>query len=60
MKYFRETENPTARLPASFVQGFLEVGIVTTAVKINMANRHLHRVATEMSAFEGHPALCSA
>lgn len=24
MKYFRETENPTARLPAGFMQGFLE------------------------------------
>ena len=25
MKYFREEENPTARLPENFVQGFLEV-----------------------------------
>ena len=25
MKYFREEENPTARLPQSFMQGFLEV-----------------------------------
>ncbi|KAL2036983.1 hypothetical protein N7G274_010268 [Stereocaulon virgatum] len=24
MKYFRETENPTARLPQDFMQGFLE------------------------------------
>ncbi|KAL2052547.1 hypothetical protein ABVK25_007107 [Lepraria finkii] len=24
MKYFRETENPTARLPQGFMQGFLE------------------------------------
>lgn len=30
MKYFRETENPTARLPAGFMQGFLEVGIVSS------------------------------
>lgn len=32
MKYFRETENPTARLPAGFMQGFLEVGNVITAM----------------------------
>lgn len=25
MKYFRETENPTARLPDNFMQAFLEV-----------------------------------
>lgn len=25
LKYFRETENPTARLPGDFMQGFLEV-----------------------------------
>ena len=25
MKYFRETENPTATLPQNFMQGFLEV-----------------------------------
>lgn len=24
MKYFREEENPTARLPANFMQSFLE------------------------------------
>ena len=28
MKYFREEENPTARLPQNFVQGFLEVGTI--------------------------------
>jgi NADH dehydrogenase (ubiquinone) 1 alpha subcomplex subunit 6 len=27
MKYFRETDNPTARLPENFMQGFLEVGL---------------------------------
>lgn len=27
MKFFREEENPDARLPANFMQGFLEVGI---------------------------------
>ena len=26
MKFFREEENPDARLPANFMQGFLEVG----------------------------------
>ena len=25
LKYFREKENPTARLPENFMQGFLEV-----------------------------------
>lgn len=25
MKYFRESENPTARLPQNFMQSFLEV-----------------------------------
>ena len=54
MKYFREIENPTARLPADFMQGFLEVGIVFTAVKFKMANRHVRRVAIEISAFEAH------
>ena len=33
MKFFREEENPDARLPANFMQGFLEV--CTT-------NIHLH------------------
>ena len=59
MKYFREQENPTARLPAGFMQGFLEVGIVITAVKFTVANRHLHRVAIETSTFEVHPAFYS-
>lgn len=27
MKYFREEENPTARLPQDFMQSFLEVGV---------------------------------
>ena len=60
MKYFRETENLTARLPADFMQGFLEVGIViTTAMKLKMADRYLHRVAIEMSDFEVLPTLYS-
>ena len=59
MKYFRETENPTARLPADFMQGFLEVGIVVTAVESKMADRHVHRVAIEISSFEAHPAMYS-
>ena len=28
LKFFRETENPTARLPENFMQGFLEVRTV--------------------------------
>ena len=28
MKYFREQENPTARLPQNFMQGFLEVSFL--------------------------------
>ena len=27
MKYFREDENPSARLPNTFMQGFLEVSL---------------------------------
>lgn len=50
MKYFRETENPTAKLPAGFMQGFLEVGICITAMRFSMTDRHLHRAAIEMSA----------
>ena len=50
MKYFRETENPTARLPAGFMQGFLEVGICITAMRFTTSDRHLHRAETEMSA----------
>ena len=50
MKYFRETENPTARLPAGFMQGFLEVGICITAMIFSRSDRHLHRAETEMSA----------
>lgn len=57
MKYFRETENPTARLPAGFMQGFLEVGIMITVVNSKTADRHLYRVATEMSSFELHHAV---
>ena len=52
MKYFRETENPTARLPAGFMQGFLEVGICITAMRFSMSDRHLHRAETEMSALQ--------
>lgn len=29
MKYFREDENPSARLPNTFMQGFLEVSLFT-------------------------------
>lgn len=29
MKYFREDESPSARLPNTFMQGFLEVSLVT-------------------------------
>ena len=39
MKFFREEENPDARLPANFMQGFLEVG--TTSIhlpRLRMAN----------------------
>lgn len=57
MKYFREQENPTARLPAGFMQGFLEVGIVITPVIVNTADCHLNRVATEITSIEVHPAL---
>ena len=32
MKFFREEENPDARLPANFMQGFLEVG--TTDINV--------------------------
>lgn len=59
MKYFRETENPTARLPAGFMQGFLEVGVTVTASKFNKANCHLHRVVVDTSTPEGHPTLYS-
>ena len=57
MKYFRETENPTARLPASFMQGFLEVGTVVTIVGSTAAHCHLHRVAIEMSLFGGYSTM---
>ena len=57
MKYFRETENPTARLPAGFMQGFLEVGIVVTVVESTMADHQLHRVAIEISVSEAYPTL---
>ena len=57
MKYFRETENPTARLPAGFMQGFLEVSTVVTVVESTMANHHLHRVAIEISVFEAYPTV---
>jgi len=35
MKYFRETENPTARLPQDFMQGFLEVGLDSVHTREN-------------------------
>ena len=57
MKYFRETENPTARLPAGFMQGFLEVGIAITVVKVKMANYNFHRVAIENCVFGVNSAL---
>ena len=57
MKYFREIENPTARLPAGFMQGFLEVGIVVTVEESTMADYHLHRVAIEISVFEAYPSM---
>lgn len=47
MKYFRETENSTARLPAGFMHGFLEVGTVISAVKSEMVNCHFHRAVIE-------------
>ena len=59
MKYFRETENPTARLPAGFMQGFLEVGVVVVAMSFKMANRTLHRVEIEASSFYVRPGLHS-
>ena len=32
LKYFRETEDPTARLPQNFMQGFLEVEALLDAM----------------------------
>ena len=57
MKYFREAENPTARLPADFMQGFLEVGIVITALKSSIVKHWVNRVATEIPASEAHPIM---
>ena len=33
MKYFRESENPTARLPQDFMQGFLEVNLESLSTR---------------------------
>lgn len=41
MKYFRESENPTARLPQDFMQGFLEVGSAVPRIRHYLANAHL-------------------
>jgi len=38
MKYFRETENPTARLPQNFMQGFLEVGLDSVHTTENLSD----------------------
>ncbi len=35
MKYFREEENPTARLPQNFMQGFLEVGFIIPKTSVH-------------------------
>ena len=42
MKFFREEENPDARLPADFMQGFLEVRTTNIHLpKLRMANSPL-------------------
>ena len=41
MKFFREEENPDARLPANFMQGFLEVATIIYLQIPRLADSHL-------------------
>ena len=45
MKYFREDENPTARLPENFMQSFLEVSVAN--VRIRKIRPTISRAAIE-------------
>ena len=42
MKYFRAEENPTARLPENFMQGFLEVSVLYSQIREKkLINHHI-------------------
>lgn len=51
MKYFREEENPTARLPRNFIQGFLEVDFIVERKHAALANG---LAGTELTLCLGH------